>query len=183
MVRHIIIGLALVASLSACSADKVGTAHHEMKTDNLIAYLNPTVGNEGIQGQVMFHQRGDKVQVTVHIEGLPSNSTHGFHVHEYGDCSAPNATSAGGHFNPSNMNHGAPHDTERHVGDLGNLVSNREGTVEYEIADSHLAMSGAQSILGRAVVVHAQADDLTSQPVGNAGARVLCGVIGVSKER
>jgi|SRR5690554_4881138 len=182
MIRHIVVGLALVAGLSACNTDQSAAHHNEVQPGSLVAHLNPTAGNEGIQGQVMFHQSGDKVQVTVHIEGLPSNSTHGFHVHEYGDCSAPNGTSAGGHFNPSNMNHGAPHDAKRHVGDLGNLESNNAGTVHFEAADSHLAMSGAHSIVGRAVIVHAQADDLTSQPVGNAGARVLCGVIGVAKE-
>ncbi len=182
MVRHIIIGLGLVAGLSACSAEQSVNVEHETIASTFVAHLHPTAGNEGKQGKVMFHASDNKVVVRVQLEGLPSNSTHGFHVHEYGDCSAPNGTSAGGHFNPLGMNHGAPHEAERHVGDLGNIETNSEGKVDIEVTDSHLAMAGSHSILGRAVVVHAQADDLTSQPVGNAGARVLCGVIGVVKD-
>lgn len=181
MVRFMIVGLALVASLSACNAEQKNQSQHDPSLQTFVAHLQPTAGNDGKQGYIQFQQGVSHVVVHAHIEGLPANSSHGFHVHEYGDCSAADATSAGGHFNPEHMNHGAPEHTERHIGDLGNVQSNDQGIAELEVTDKLLAMNGEHSILGRAVVIHAQADDLTSQPVGNAGARLLCGVIGVAK--
>ncbi|EGN74274.1 Cu/Zn superoxide dismutase [Idiomarina sp. A28L] len=142
-----------------------------------IAVLRGTEGNENIYGSVTFTQDADGVMVMAHVEGLPANSTHGFHVHEFGDCSAPDATSAGGHFNPYDRDHGAPDSDERHVGDLGNLDSDASGMAHLEQLDHKLSLTGEHRILGKAVVVHAQADDLSSQPVGNAGARIACGVI------
>lgn len=98
----------------------------------------------------------------------------------YGDCSAPDGTSAGGHYNPFGAEHGASTDTNRHVGDLGNIVANQDSVAHYEWTDPMLELNGAFSIIGRAVVVHADEDDLESQPTGNAGARVACGVIGIA---
>ena len=120
------------------------------------------------------------IRVIVDMEGL-SPGDHGFHVHEYGDCSAPDGTSAGGHFNPDGQPHGAPTDTERHVGDLGNISADGMGMAHLEWTDTFLSFSGPHSIVGRGVIVHAGADDLTSQPTGNAGARVACGVIGIAR--
>ena len=98
-----------------------------------------------------------------------------------GDCSAADGTSTGGHFNPENKNHGGPTDAERHVGDMGNIEAAADGTAHLELSDSLLAFSGKHSIIGRAIIVHAGEDDLTSQPTGAAGARVACGVIGIAK--
>lgn len=181
MAKRIVIGLALVASLSACNSEQISQSEHQLNEQTFVAHLHPTTNNAGKQGYILFQQGVNGVAVRGHLEGLPANSTHGFHVHEYGDCSAPDATSAGSHFNPTGMSHGAPEHTERHMGDLGNVHTNNEGLVDFELVDNQLAMTGAHSILGRAVVIHAQPDDLTSQPVGNAGARILCGVIGVAK--
>ena len=142
--------------------------------------LSPTEGNT-VNGTVMFTQVEGGVKVTAVVMGLtPGN--HGFHVHETGDCSAPDATSAGGHFNPDQMAHGGPDAEVRHEGDLGNLVADSTGTAHYERVDAHLALEGENSIIGRAVIVHAKVDDLTSQPTGAAGARVACGVIGAGTE-
>jgi Cu-Zn family superoxide dismutase len=102
-------------------------------------------------------------------------------VHELGDCTAPDGTSAGGHFNPEGMPHGAPADAQRHVGDLGNLTADDSGMAHYERTDDVIALSGDHSIVGRGIIVHAGADDLTSQPTGAAGARVACGVIGIAE--
>jgi Cu-Zn family superoxide dismutase len=107
--------------------------------------------------------------------------THGFHVHEFGDCSAPDFASAGGHFNPTSEPHAGPKDAHRHEGDLGNVEAGADGSVAVDYTDSGLRFEGDKSILGRAVVVHANADDLKTQPSGNAGGRVACGVIGVAK--
>ena len=106
---------------------------------------------------------------------------HGFHVHEFGDCSSPDAMSTGGHFNPTGMPHAAPTAGKRHVGDLGNIEANADGVATLDIIDPAMTFAGPTSIIGRGLIVHAKADDLKSQPAGAAGDRVACGVIGVAK--
>ncbi len=142
-----------------------------------IATLSPTEGND-VRGRVTFANTPEGVQIVAEISGL-SEGMHGFHVHETGDCSAPDATSAGGHFNPDGHPHGAPDApaTERHEGDLGNLEAGVDGVARYERVDTYLALSGPASVIGKAVIVHAGQDDYTSQPSGDAGSRVACGVI------
>jgi Cu-Zn family superoxide dismutase len=132
-----------------------------------VAVLHPTEGSDA-SGIAHFVDSGMGIRVIVDMEGL-SPGDHGFHVHEFGDCSAPDGTSAGGHFNPDGQPHGAPTATERHVGD------------HLEWTDTYLSFAGPHSILGRGVIVHAGADDFTSQPTGNAGGRVACGVIGIAR--
>lgn len=142
------------------------------------AVLEPTQGNQ-VTGTVNFLEAPDGIRVEATIEGLEPNTTHGFHIHEEGDCSAPDGTSAGGHFNPTDDPHGGPDDPadERHVGDLGNLESDADGVATYDRVDDLLTVEGTTSILGRGMIVHAGADDLESQPTGDAGARLACGVI------
>lgn len=141
------------------------------------AKLLPTEGNE-TSGTVHFRPSDDKsaMVVSVEISGL-TPGMHGFHVHQNGDCSAPDASTAGGHFNPTDSKHGAPGQAPHHVGDLGNIEANDEGRVNVEFEVDHLAFSGPSSILQKAVVVHAQPDDLTTDPSGLSGDRVACGVI------
>src|SRR5690554_3310810 len=182
MFKRTLIGLALVASLSACNSEPHHPISQVVPGTTYSAQLLPTAGNEGLHGSIHFEQKPQHVSVRVHVEGLLANSTHGFHVHEFGDCSAVDATSAGSHFNPEGVSHGGPDSAERHVGDLGNIVTNGQGVAVAEFADTALMMEGEHSILGRAVVIHAQHDDLTSQPVGNAGSRLLCSVIGVANK-
>ncbi|MDR1529206.1 MAG: superoxide dismutase family protein [Burkholderiales bacterium] len=145
--------------------------------DKAAAELTATEGNT-VKGAVTFNQKGDKVAVVADVSGLPANSEHGFHVHEKGDCSAPDATSAGGHFNPGNKPHGHG-SAERHVGDMPNLKSDANGVakVSFELDLLSLKEDSPNNIIGRAVIVHKNPDDYTSQPVGNAGARIACGVI------
>ncbi len=131
-------------------------------------------------GTVTFTKANDTVQVVADVTGLTPGK-HGFHIHEFGDCSATDATSAGGHFNPTHKPHGAPDAAERHVGDLGNLEADASGKAHLEWKDKMLKLSGQNCILGLAEIVHEKEDDLKSQPVGNAGGRVACGVIGVAK--
>lgn len=150
-------------------------------TGTAVAVLHPTQGNT-VHGTVRFVQDGDKVKVTADLTGLTPNSTHGFHVHEFGDCTAPDATSAGGHYNPEGHPHAGPATETRHAGDLGNVTSDAQGNAHYEITVDNLSVCGKKNpIVGRAVIVHAKADDLKSQPTGDAGARVACGVIGLAK--
>src|SRR5437660_8966075 len=144
-----------------------------------IAVLHPASGSQ-VMGTVTFTKTGDAVQVVADVTGLTPGK-HGFHIHEFGDCSASDATTAGGHFNPTHKPHGAPDSAERHAGDLGNLEADASGKAHLEWKDKMLKFSGADSILGHAVIVHEKEDDLKSQPVGNAGGRLACGVIGVAK--
>jgi Cu-Zn family superoxide dismutase len=144
-----------------------------------VAVLHPTEGNN-VHGVVTFVKAGDKVKVTVHIEGLTPGK-HGFHIHEFGDCSSKDGSAAGGHFNPATAPHGAPEAAQRHTGDLGNIEANKEGVAHVEFTDSMMKFDGPHSILGRGVIVHTNPDDLKTQPTGNAGGRQACGVIGVAK--
>ena len=149
----------------------------EDETVTAEAVLSPTEGNS-VTGSVRFTATEDGVRVDGAITGLAPGS-HGFHVHENGDCSAPDGTSAGGHYAPSDSPHGGPDAvaSNRHMGDLGNLEVDDTGAVKFNFTDPVLAMEGDDSIIGKAVIVHAGEDDLTSQPSGAAGPRVACGVI------
>jgi Cu-Zn family superoxide dismutase len=139
------------------------------------AGLEATKGNKVI-GEVTFQQVGDKVRVTAQLIRLPANGEFGFHIHEKGDCSSGDGMSAGGHFNPFGKPHGRG--AERHAGDMPNLKSDAKGKAKLSVdLDIITLKSGPASIVGRGVIVHAQPDDYTSQPVGNAGARLACGVI------
>ena len=145
-----------------------------------VAVLRPTEGNK-VSGTVTFTEVADGVQVDAEITGLAPGK-HGFHIHEFGDCSAADASSAGAHFNPTNQPHAAPDAEVRHVGDMGNVDADASGAAKLEYLDHHMSLANDErSIIGRSVVVHAKADDLKSQPAGDSGARVACGVIGRAK--
>lgn len=113
------------------------------------------------------------------VTGLNANSEHGFHFHEHGDCSAPDASSAGDHFNPDGHAHGHPDTTERHAGAMRNLQADGSGRADVDMYVDLLTLGdgGKYDILGTALIVHADPDDYSSQPVGNAGARIACGVV------
>jgi Cu-Zn family superoxide dismutase len=140
-----------------------------------LATLAPTQGNTA-NGTVRFSKLDDKVVVEVNLKDL-TPGLHGFHVHDKGDCSAPDGSSAGGHFNPTGAQHGSPTSAAHHLGDLPMLVADDKGRVKLRDTQNLLALDGPNSIIGKAVVVHAQADDFQTQPAGNSGARVACGVI------
>lgn len=133
-----------------------------------------------VSGTLTLTTMGDGVHVGGEIGGL-SPGSHGFHVHEHGDCSAADASSAGGHFNPTNQPHGRSGPRPHHLGDADNIVADAEGVarVDAHLHDVTLGTGLANDIAGRAIVVHAKPDDYTSQPSGDAGARVACGVIAV----
>jgi Cu-Zn family superoxide dismutase len=145
-----------------------------------IAVLHGTRGNEKVHGTVKFTDTGSGVRIVAHVEGLSPSGTHGFHVHEFGDCSAPDGASAGGHFNPTGAQHGAPGE-HSHVGDMGNLKSDASGMAHLELTVPHATITGKNGIIGRAVIVHGKADDLKTQPSGDAGNRIACGVIGAAQ--
>ena len=153
----------------------------ERDVTSAVAVLHPTGGSD-VHGTVTFLKVENGIKIIADVAGL-SPGKHGFHIHEYGDCSAPDGSSAGGHFNPEDMPHGAPSDMQRHAGDLGNLDADAEGKAHYERTDDRISFSGAHSIIGLSVIVHAGEDDLASQPTGNAGPRLACGVIGIAGAR
>ena len=156
----------------------------------LRAVLRGTEGNEQVFGLVAVTESSDDGSVTIEasVDGLPDGD-HGFHVHVYGDAvGSDDGTSAGGHYNPSNVSHAGPDNSTRHVGDLGNL-SSMNGTALYTVvfeaddpARPTVFTDLANSIIGRSFIVHADPDDLVSQPTGNAGSRMAIGVIGIGNE-
>ena len=150
------------------------------EADRAIAVLHPTVhGTPALRGTVEFTRTGDGVRVVAHVEGLPPGSVHAIHIHEYGDCSAPDAMSAGEHYNPEGHPHALPTQPRRHAGDLGNLEADDQGKAHLDMTVDNLSIAGEKSpILGRAVIIHSERDKGT-QPSGDAGSRMACGVIGI----
>jgi len=164
--------LAAAALLAACGT--MGSAGPKA-----IATLEPTKGNTAA-GTVTFQQKGDRVVVTAKVTGLPPNSEHGFHAHEKGDCSSGDGMSTGGHFNPNGKPHG-PQSADHHAGDMPGLKADANGNAEasFELTGVTIG-SGAADLVGRGLIVHAGPDDFKTQPTGNSGARVACGVIKLS---
>lgn len=140
-----------------------------------VAYLKPANGSD-VTGTIQFIPSGRGVRILAHVMNL-SPGKHGFHVHEHGDLSAPDLASAGGHFNPTKAPHAGPDARRRHVGDLGNLTAGQDGVATLDRVDYHLQLDGENSVIDRAVIVHAKPDDFKSQPSGNSGDRVAGGVI------
>jgi len=138
---------------------------------------DPKGGEAG--GKVVFTQTPEGVRVEADLHGL-TPGLHGFHVHEFGDTSSDDGLSTGGHFNPMHSIHGAPHAAKRHTGDLGNIEADEKGNAKLSVVDPSLTFTGPSSIIGRGLVVHGKADDLKTQPTGNAGDRVAVGVIGAA---
>ena len=169
-------GLGLIA---AGALGLFGTSAFAQEPTKAIAVLHPLKGSN-VEGTVTFTKSGNEVKIVADVTGLTPGK-HGFHIHEYGDCSSPDGKSAGGHFNPTNNPHASHDAAQRHEGDMGNLEADASGKAHLELTDNMMTMSGEKSIIGRGVIVHEKEDDLKSQPVGNAGGRVACGVIGIAK--
>ncbi len=171
-VIRISVAVAAIALIGGCSSMPWSGGSHARAQ----ARVQPTQGHTAT-GTVDFTQRGDHVVVSASFRGLTPGD-HGFHVHEKGDCSAPDATSAGGHFNPTNQPHGKPMEGPHHVGDMPMLHADANGNAHLNATIRGASLSGgATNLVGRAVVVHANRGDYRSQPAGDAGPRVACGVI------
>ncbi len=144
-----------------------------------VAVVHPTEGNE-VTGSVTFTKEDEGVRVQANFEGL-SQGRHGFHIHQYGDCTASDGTSAGGHYNPTGNKHGSPTQDNRHMGDMGNLAVSEDGSATLDYVDPKIKLNGPNGIIGRGIIVHGGEDDFESQPSGAAGPRVGCGVVGIAK--
>lgn len=142
------------------------------------AKLEPTRGN-ATAGSATFQLQGDVMTLHVKVEGLKPGAEHGFHIHEKGDCSSGDGMSTGGHFNPAGKAHGQHGAGEHHAGDLPSLKADAAGKVDarLRLAGGLAIGGGAADIVGRGLIVHAQPDDYKTQPTGNSGARIACGVI------
>jgi superoxide dismutase, Cu-Zn family len=168
-------------SLSAFALSACATTPANLPTAQ--AQLKPTAGN-ATTGLLTVVQHAEHLSVSLHAQGVPAG-LHGFHVHEHGDCSSADGSSAGGHFNPTKEEHGGPHAMHHHVGDFGNVMADANGNVDFtiDIPLSQLTLDPAapNALAGRSVILHAIADDLQTQPTGNSGARLACGVVSLQK--
>ena len=174
--------------LAACASTPpatpaASTANASTSTARMaVANLAPASGSL-VSGKLMLMPMGNGVHVSGDIGGLAPGSNHGFHIHESGDCSAADAASAGGHFNPTTSPHGKAEAGTHHAGDIDNIVADASGVahVNAHVMGVSLGGGAANDIAGRAFVVHAAPDDYATQPSGNSGARIACGVITVSQ--
>jgi Cu-Zn family superoxide dismutase len=165
-----------ITCLAAASSLLTACASMEATGPKATATLEARSGST-VAGTVTFQTVGQKVRVEADVSGLTPGE-HGFHVHEVGDCSAPDAASAKGHFNPAAKPHGHYGGSEHHAGDIPNLVADSSGKAKFSVELDTLSLTeGPGGILKRAVVIHADPDDYKSQPAGNSGKRVACGVI------
>ena len=196
--RPVTLGLSLAAALvlTACSTTNTGASANNSaapssasadsaaatgssKGVQSIARLQATKGSS-VSGTVQFFPLADGgVRIQGRVEGLAPNSEHGFHIHEKGDCSSGDGLSAGGHFNPTQQPHGKPDaNSAHHLGDLPSLDADPQGVVTFDFVRKDITLDrGSNGILGRALIVHNDPDDYTTQPTGNSGARLACAVI------
>ncbi|WP_233200345.1 superoxide dismutase family protein [Blastopirellula marina] len=164
------------AALLGAEHEHAEHAHAAAAPKTAIAVLIPTEGNS-VQGVLHMKMVGESLEITGQVKGLKPGE-HGFHIHEFGDLSAADGTSAGGHFNPSGHDHGGPDSADHHAGDLGNITADDKGIATVNKVSKGLTIP---MIVGRTFVVHAGVDDLKSQPSGDSGPRVAVGVIGYAK--
>ena len=180
----------IIIGLVACSSNgdahaQDGHAGHQAApfagVTKAVAAIRGTQGNEKVKGTVWFTQADKGIKVVADVEGLSPDGVHGFHIHEWGDTTSADGTSLGSHYNPEGHPHGGPGEPQSHAGDFGNLKADGDGKAHLELTLEGVSLVGENAILGRGLVVHAQPDDLKSQPTGNAGARIGVAVIGVAK--
>lgn len=168
----ITVGIAACSTPDAANPRTVASARLTAATG--VPQPNP---QSPVQGSLEFSQVRGVVSVSGTITGLKPNAPHAFHVHEKGDCSAPDFSSAGSHFNPTGQPHGAHGSAHHHLGDMPVLMADASGTARVSFNSESLALTGPNTIIGKAVIVHRDPDDVNAQPVGNAGPRLACGVI------
>jgi len=184
MLKTVFIASVTILSMLALACNRGHTettsAGKDLKKIQAAAKLDPTKGNQA-KGTITFTQDGDKVRVVADMTGLKPNSKHGIHIHEGAEC-GEDGMAAKGHWNPDNNPHGAPTDAKHHAGDLGNIEADAHGNAHLELTVGGISVNGANAVVGHSVVVHADPDDLKTQPTGNSGARIACGPIKLAEK-
>lgn len=159
----------------ALSLVLIGACASMSKGPSAAATLSPTSGSSA-HGTVNLTQLSDgSVDVVVNLASVPPG-VHGFHIHDKGDC-GDNGNAAGGHYNPMNVAHGSPSADPHHAGDWGNVTADGDGNVNTRFNTRSITLDGTTTAVGHAIILHANPDDLQTQPTGNAGARIACGVV------
>jgi Cu-Zn family superoxide dismutase len=174
-----VLGLAACGSTPPKAPAPAAAAPAPVQPRDAVANLASASGSL-VSGRLQVMTMGaDAIHIAGDIGGLAPGSSHGFHIHEHGDCSAADASSAGGHFNPSGAPHGRMDEGQHHAGDIDNITADADGVahVNMHVPGLTLGTGAANDVAGRAIIVHADPDDYASQPAGNAGKRVACGVI------
>jgi len=174
--RPALLAACAVAVLAGCAAPQQANLRASAQLAAATGVPQPSAAAP-VQGTIRFTQEGDVVKVSGVITGLKPNAPHAFHVHEKGDCSAPDLSSAGGHFNPTGAPHGAYNGPSHHMGDLPQLMADASGTAQLSFDSTMLKLSGPDAIVGKSLIVHRDPDDVNAQPTGNAGPRLACAVI------
>ncbi len=192
MKAHLLTALIPLALLAACNraeppaattpgeaAEPAAPVATETPGTTMAQAILASASGSQVTGQLNLTVGASGVIVAGELSGLTPNTVHGFHVHENGDCSAPDASSAGGHFNPGHVAHGGPETPARHLGDIPNVQSDANGNavVNATVSGATLRDGGANDLFGKAVVVHARRDDYKTQPSGDSGDRIACGVV------
>ena len=174
---NVVLLLCAAVSIVLAGCEHIEKAISTSPSKQASAIINASSGSE-VSGTATFTQTGQKVMLRIEVENV-SPGEHGVHIHEYGDCSAPDGKSAGGHWNPTNVDHGKWGVGEFHLGDIGNIMVGEDGTGSIELATDlwEVGTGSDIDVVGKSIIVHADPDDFVSQPSGNAGARIGCGVI------
>jgi len=182
LIATTIVTMALCAACAHKDTPQPTTTHEgtpspvEMQGPSAAEAIFAAAKKHKIKGVIHFTQSEGKVLIEGTLEGLKPGP-HGFHIHEKGDCSVADFSSAGGHFNPTNQQHGAAEASEKHLGDLGNIVADKKGKATYKMEIANMKLGGESGIVGKALIIHDKKDDLKTQPIGNAGGRIACSVI------
>lgn len=169
-----LIALSLITLVVSCSHK----GKDKDKNETVVSTTQAEAMIDGkVKGEANFRPTAEGVVVNIKVSGLKPNAIHGVHIHQNGVCDQPGYKKAGDHFNPDAHSHGGPAASIKHIGDLGNLVANEKGVAEKEITMD--GIKDVNMIMDRALIVHEKADDLVSQPSGNSGDRIACGIIKV----
>ena len=150
---------------------------HQLHASAPIGRAELSAPKSKMQGQLEMIPVREGIKLMAEVKGLKPGAVHGFHIHETGKCEGPDFKSAGEHFNPKKIDHGGPASHARHIGDLGNLVANKEGVAKVDVVLKDLTNEEIDSLIGKSVIIHSKADDFSTQPSGDSGDRVACGVI------
>lgn len=173
----LILSAALLVSCASMMNDKKESKSKSKESTTTQAVSDLHSPAEKVTGAFTAQDMNDHIKVTVTVKGLKPNSKHGFHIHENGVCEGPEYKSAGGHFNPHKMPHGSPTEAKNHLGDMGNLEANKQGVATKELMVRKHEADDMNKIIGKALIVHSGPDDLKTQPSGDSGSRIACGII------